>query len=108
MNETLEKLLALLPYAREALDLIEVLVITYLGRKVSKVSKTVCTSTVLEPVATVITNPKSVKKQVSEEFEKGLALYFSGKDESAMTEEEKSAYILVKKYLEEVKNGNIS
>ena len=107
MNETLEKILTLLPYAREAIDLIEILLLTHLGRKVSKVSKTV-TSPNTETGATVLTNPINIKKNLSEEFERGLALYFSGKDEILMTESEKMAYNLVKKYLEEVKHGSIS
>lgn len=104
MNEYIEKLIALLPSLREALDLLETLLMIILAKKVSNVSRN--TAPIVETVSTSKTS-KSKKDTLATEFQEGLAVYFSGKSESAMTSEELAKYNLVKKYIEEVKNGNV-
>ena len=104
MTEVIEKILNVLPSLRNALDLVETLIMLYLAKNVSGVKKAVKQTVFAEtPVSTIKTNPASIKEQLATEFSAGLALYFSGKSEKDMTSEELASYKLVKQYIEEVK-----
>lgn len=110
-QEILEKIQNALSMGAEAIAILQSIVIAVLAGKVSRNTKTVQKSVAplskeSELVATVSSsNPTSVRKQLVREFNDAMLLYFSGKEESEMTDDEKALFKLANTYLTEVKNG---
>lgn len=112
MEQVIEKILEIVQNASAGLSALEALILAILAKKVSNNTKAVKTITPIdssnvEPVSTVVLNPKPIKKQISTEFQDGLTLYFSGRDVESMTEDEQKKYNLFKTYFEEVKKGEL-
>lgn len=104
IQEILEKAQSALAMCSEAISILQTIVIAVLAGKVSRNSKNVAQVTrFVEPadVKNVVTSSNGAKKNISKSFANGLALYFSGKNESDMTEAEKLDYLKVKLFIEQ-------